>query len=129
MVTLINYAEQELGITQLTTAKRNEGDLAGYLFTISSEWCNTTSSISLWGLITRMGYHYEGDKTPADFLDTYSDKEDKPIWDAVKNAFSVLCKYKRLPKLPVITEQPVAMVHNYGFSNYNTYYFNTETFS
>lgn len=121
---LMNQFELELGLKSLTRIEPANDDY--FLVTLSSEWCDSTHSISLYTLLLRvLMVATEDDKDIVDFLKGYEyHLGDKQLLAQVNKKIELVLKEKKLPPntYPYSKSQMLAMrgsPHNNGIVNWS----------
>ncbi len=110
---LLNSLDESLKLTATDIAEV-VGIPNAYMLKLDTRWCISTASISLFTLICRMGQFYNGETPPRQFLETYKDSLDLPLWTPTKEKVFKMLDTAYIPDSPTLLDQPVDRVHNSG---------------
>lgn len=91
-----------------------------FIIEFSKEWCKYTYTISLFSLLVRLGQFFKNDKTPMEFLNTFSAfAADVYLINPCLPKIKKLMKMRKFPDFDLKTLKPGPPTHNYGIKEYN----------
>lgn len=92
----INQIEKDLDFTDFTKIEKANDEY--YLVIVPKQWLISTHAISLYTLLLRIGFVYNGKDNYNEYLSKYEySLADKRMFESIKNKFKLILQNKKLP--------------------------------
>jgi len=116
--TLLNWVEHKLGIENSKVIKA-KNDM--YLVEMPYFWSSSTYLISIYSLLIRMAQFWDGNATPAEFLNSYNNPLDIILWMQYKPKLLLMLAGHKIEQTLDPATGP--NIHNEGMGQYKNFKF------